>query len=152
MKTWRDRNKAVPAVYLMLEKDGKILLLKRAGSTYMNGFYGLVSGHVERGEAPTEAMVRECEEEVSIKLKPEDVEIVHIMYYVAFEGDHERISFLFKAKEYQGEPQNMEPEMCSELRWESLDSMPENLVPEVKNFFAGIKQNKFYSEPGYKNE
>lgn len=149
MKTWRDRNKAVPAVYLMLEKEGKILLLKRAGSSYMNGYYSLVSGHVERGESPTAAMIRECAEEVGVELKPENLEIIHIMYYVAFEGDHERVSFLFKAKNFQGEPQIMEPDKCSELRWELLDSMPDNLVPELKNFFMGMKQNKFYSEPGY---
>ena len=61
MKT---RNKAVPAVYLILERDNKILIARRANTGYEDGNYQVPAGHVEEAELPTEAVIREAKEEV----------------------------------------------------------------------------------------
>ena len=61
------RNKAVPASYLVLKKDGKILLTRRQGSGYYDGWYGLPAGHVEAGELPTECLIREAKEEIDVE-------------------------------------------------------------------------------------
>lgn len=55
------------AVFAVLEDaEGRILLLERANTGWMDGSYGLPSGHVESGEMPSEAMLREALEEVGV--------------------------------------------------------------------------------------
>jgi len=71
MKT---RNKAIPASYLFLEKDGKILVARRCNTGYQDGKYQIPAGHVEMGELPTEALIRETKEEIGIDLNPADLE------------------------------------------------------------------------------
>ena len=48
----KDRNKAVPAVYLILKEGDKILLGRRVNTGYHDGDYTVPSGHVEAGEFP----------------------------------------------------------------------------------------------------
>ena len=48
-------------------KEGKVLLLKRMNTLKLDpGKYDLCSGHIKEGEAPTQAMYREIEEELGI--------------------------------------------------------------------------------------
>ena len=64
------RNKAVPAVYILLEQGGKVLLGRRCNTGYQDGNYQVPAGHVEEGELPTEAIIRETKEEVNVDLAP----------------------------------------------------------------------------------
>ncbi|MFH0856765.1 MAG: NUDIX hydrolase, partial [bacterium] len=47
----KERFKVIPAVYLFLEEDGKILLLRRFNTGYEDGNYAFVSGHLDGGES-----------------------------------------------------------------------------------------------------
>ncbi|MDR2411991.1 MAG: NUDIX domain-containing protein [Holosporales bacterium] len=69
----------VPAVYLVLENAKGVLLLKRHNTGYRDGFYSLVAGHIEPGESPSEALIREAFEEAGLLLPAEDLELRHIM-------------------------------------------------------------------------
>ena len=60
----RDRNKAVPASYLFLQKGDGILLMRRQNSGYYDGWYTVPAGHVEAGELPVDALLREAKEEI----------------------------------------------------------------------------------------
>ena len=44
------------AVYLLLIRDGQILLLRRYNTGYEDGNYGVIAGHVERDERVTTAL------------------------------------------------------------------------------------------------
>ena len=59
----QQRHSAVPAVYLILKKGDEILLQLRQGSGYFDDWYGVPAGHVEPGELPIAALVREIKEE-----------------------------------------------------------------------------------------
>lgn len=50
----QERNKAVPSSYLILKRDGKILLGRRINTHYYDGWYSVPAGHVEADELPTE--------------------------------------------------------------------------------------------------
>ncbi len=50
------------AVYLMLIKDGKILLGRRKNASWQDGNYGLPSGHLESGESIAGGAIREMRE------------------------------------------------------------------------------------------
>ena len=107
----KTRFKAIPAVFAVIEKDGCILLGKRADTGYMAGKYGLVSGHVDGGEPLKQAMIREIEEEVGLIVKAEDLDFVHISHRVSEEKDGtERMDFFFYIKDWVGEPAIMEKE------------------------------------------
>src|SRR4051812_28584615 len=112
----KERHKAVPAAYLLLKKDGKILLGRRQNTTYYDGWYGSgASGHVEAGELPIDAVLREAKEEIGIDIKPEDVVFAHAMYRVAHDESGERVDYFFITKNWTGEPKIMEPDKCDDL-------------------------------------
>lgn len=55
-----------------LINDGKVLLQKRGKDATINpGGWGSFGGHIEPGETPEVAVVRELMEELQIKIKPE---------------------------------------------------------------------------------
>ncbi len=145
MKT---RNKAVPAVYILLEKDGKILLGRRCNTGYQDGNYQVPAGHVEEGELPTEAIIRETKEEVNVDLVLNDLELVHVGYRPKHDPSGDRVDLFFKAKKWRGEVKNMEPDKCEDLNWFSWDNLPENTVFHVREAFECIKKGIFYHEIG----
>jgi ADP-ribose pyrophosphatase YjhB (NUDIX family) len=86
-----------------------------------------------------EAAVREAKEETRVELAIDDLAFSTVMHRIE---DDERIDFFFKALAWRGEPINVEPEKCDDLRWFDLDHLPENTVPYVRqalrNHLAGI--------------
>ena len=58
----KERNLNVPASYLVLMKDHKVLLLQRANTGYHDGDYSIIAGHVEKDETFTDAVIREARE------------------------------------------------------------------------------------------
>ena len=62
---------------VILIKDGKILLLLRSDkSRWMPGVYGPPGGHIDPGESPKQAAVRETYEESGITVKSADLELL----------------------------------------------------------------------------
>ncbi|HLZ15250.1 MAG TPA: NUDIX domain-containing protein [Candidatus Saccharimonadales bacterium] len=149
MTHWTQRHRVVLAVYLILQKDGQVLLMRRANTGYMDGKYGLPAGHVESGERATAAMVREAKEEVGVRVSARNLQLVHTMHRRAEEGDHERIDLFFAAQTWQGEPRNMEPHKCDELRWCPVVSLPKNTIPVVRQALDCIEESVLYSEAGF---
>ncbi len=85
-----ERNKSVPAVYMILEKDNKILLGRRQNTGYYDGWYGLPAGHIEVKELPMIAGVREAKEELGIDLDIKDLQFVHAEYRTAHDRTGDR--------------------------------------------------------------
>lgn len=50
----------------MVNPDGQVLLMRRAGSGYADDMLGLPAGHVDLGETPTACVVREVREELGV--------------------------------------------------------------------------------------
>ena len=51
--------------------DGRVLLARRSGTTYVNGLWNLPGGQVEGGETLAQAAARETWEEVGVRVAPE---------------------------------------------------------------------------------
>ncbi len=143
-----EKNNAIPASYLFLEKDGKFLVARRCNTGYQDGNYQVPAGHVNKGELPSEALIREAKEEIGIDLVPTDFELVHISYRPKHDATDNRVDFFFRAKKWKGEVKNMEPNKCDDLRWCSLDEMPENVTPHVRDAFECVQKGIFYKELG----
>lgn len=137
----------IPAVYLILKNKDHILLLKRYNTGFEDGKYSLIAGHVEYGETFTIAIIRETIEEAGIIIKAEDIKIVHIMHRK--QPDQIRLDIFFIASKWQNNPQNMEPDKCSEMKWIHLDELPQNIIPFVEVAINNIKEQIPYSEYGW---
>ena len=146
----KERFKIIPAVYLVLKKDRKILLSRRYNTGHEDGNYSLVAGHLEGNESFRQAMVREAKEEASIILDPTDLKVIHITHKgKGINDDGERIDIFLVANKWKGEIKNMEPDKCDDLKWFSMDNLPENIVFYVEHALEQISKNGFYSELGF---
>ena len=67
----------VPVVAAIIEHEGQVLLARNAA--WPDKMYGLITGFLERGEEPSEAVLREVAEETG--LKGELVGLVAEIYY-----------------------------------------------------------------------
>lgn len=141
------RFKLIVAAYLILIEDNKILLQRRQNTGYEDGNYSLPAGHLEENESVTDCLIREIKEETDLDLKPADVELVHTMH--RRENDI-RIDLFFTTKKYQGQPKNTEPEKCDDLSWFSLDNLPKNTIPYIKQAIQSYLKKLPYSESGWK--
>ncbi len=145
--TMKNRFTYIGASYLLLINDNKILLQRRFETGFMDGFYGLPSGHLDGNETVREGCVREIKEEIGIDIKVEDLDIVHVMQRKA--TNDERIDFFMTTKGYSGEIINREPNKCDDLSWFDLDNLPDNVIDYVKLAIENYRDNVIYSDFGY---
>jgi len=148
----KERFKIIPASYLVLMKEGKVLMLRRFNTGYEDGNYSLVAGHIDGQETFRQAMVREAKEEAGIVLNMDDLQVVHVMHRQNTNdeiGNRERMDVFIKAERWSGEPKNLEPSKCDDLSWFILDDLPENTIPCVRQALECIRDDVFYSEFGF---
>ncbi len=140
---YEERAKMNCAVYLVLERDGMVLLQERKNSGFYDGYYGLPSGHWEYGETVVEAMIREAKEETTIDILPEDLK--HVL--TAFNhGTNHYVGTYFFVNKFTGVPKIGEPDKCSDLRFFAYDQLPCNIIPYIKEVLMLIKENKNFAE------
>jgi len=143
-----DRYTYIGSAYLFLIQNDQILLQRRFQTGFMDGYYGVPAGHLDGNETAREGCAREIEEEIGIMIKPEMLEVVHVMHRKT-EKD-ERIDFFMTTKAYTGEIKNKEPHKCDDLRWFKIDALPDNMVDYVRVALEHYRQHILYSEFGYK--
>lgn len=143
-KAPKDGRRMVPATYLIFERDGKVALLRRTGTGYMDGMWMLPAGHVELGEAPTSAGSAEGNEEMGVAIG--SLQCVHVMTRGAHDATGARVDFFFRVLSYVGEPYNRETDKSSALEWFSYDSLPEDLAEFNRIALSNYREGAFYSE------
>ena len=142
-----ERFKLVTAVHLILIEDKKILLQRRYNTGYEDGNYSIVAGHIDGNESVIKAMQREALEEAGIKIKEEDLEIVHVMHRKT--PDRESIDYFLTCKKYDGKIKIMEKDKCDELKFYKLDKLPINVIPYVKKGVENYLNNEPFSIYGW---
>ncbi len=142
----KQRFKLIPAVYLILRNEDKVLLLERQNTGYQDGMRSLVAGHLNGGELATQAMIREAKEEAGITIRPEDLKLAYTTHRLSGDIENERVDLFFECSRWQGEIQNIEPAKCSDLSWFSIQSLPDNLIAHIKIVLTDIEQGKSFSE------
>lgn len=146
----KERHQNIPASYLVLIKDNKVLLQRRFNTGYEDGKYSMVAGHVDKGETFTQCIIRETKEEAGIELKPENIKVAHVMHRNSgTEENNERVDVFFTADRWDGEIENKELNKCDDLSWFDLDNLPDNVIPYIKQAIDCIKSKIFYSEHGW---
>lgn len=143
-----ERFKLSAAVYLILVKNGKVLLLRRFNTGWMNGHYTLVSGHLDGNEPVFDCMIREAKEEAGISILKKDLEPVTTIH--RYSTDREYIDFFFVVKKWKGEIKIMEPNKCDDLSWFPVNDLPNNTLPFVANIVKNYKNLPAFYEVDWK--
>ena len=121
----------MPAAGCGIIKNNKILLQKRSD----NGMWALHGGALELGETFLEALKREVEEELNIKvLNPIFVNIYsgescHFKY--PNEDEVYATSCMYLVQDFEGEIKIDNKEVL-EVKWFSIDNIPENIFKPDK--------------------
>lgn len=139
----KERFKLIASIYLLLKKDEKILLMRRFNTGYEDGNYGLAAGHLDGDETLRAGMVREAKEEIGIDIHEDDLQLVTVMHR---RQEDERVDFFFEVEKWEGEPQNMEPDKCDQVAWFSLNDLPENTIPYIRQAIEAARDSVRYSE------
>ena len=119
---------AVNLVLIRINKleEKEILLQLRQNTGYMDNMYDFAcSGHVEKGESYTKALVREAKEEIGIEIKEEDLVFLAVNHN--YQADH--VQLFFSTRNYVGEPIVCEPDECEGLLWANIENLPQNVIP-----------------------
>jgi mutator protein MutT len=132
------------ASYVIFRRDDQILLMRRANTGYEDGKYSLPSGHIEAGEFPDAAAIREAQEEVGVKIQ--DLRFKQVLY-----SDDNYVCFFFETTKWDGEIRNCEENKCDDLNWFDLNNLPKNIAPEVKTGLENFLQKRYYSNQKIKH-
>lgn len=120
----------VPASYVYLLRQDAVLLLRRAGTGFMDGHWAGAAGHVEYGESAVAAAVREAREELGVEVHPGDLEpwcAMHRRHSPA--AVDQRVDFFFGCRRWGGEPSRQETDKADALGWFALEALPDPVVP-----------------------
>lgn len=143
-----ERFQLLATVNILLIKDNKILLSRRANTGFFDGNYECPSGHIDGGETIRKAAARELLEEVGVSADPSDLKVIHVVH--RYGEKHERIEFYLKAEKWEGEPSIKGRDKCDDVAWFSLDEFPPNMVPKTKDAIDHALKGDLYSEFDWK--
>jgi 8-oxo-dGTP pyrophosphatase MutT (NUDIX family) len=130
----------IPASYLILRRGDEVLLSRRKGTGWRDGYWSLPAGHVEAGESAMAACLREAVEEIGVLVQPHDLVPLCTVHRTGGTGEQldERVDFFFATDVWSGEPTNLEPHKCEELAWFALKDLPSPVVEPVDQVLAGL--------------
>ncbi len=132
--------------HIFLIRDGQVLMLRRFNTGYEDGNYSVVAGHLEGNETLVAAAIREIDEEVGVRVLPENIAVVGVMHR---KSDDERVDFFLATDVWLGEPSNREPEKCDDLGWYAFDALPVNTIPYVRKALENYHQGVWFDEFGW---
>ncbi|MFF8960311.1 NUDIX domain-containing protein [Streptomyces sp. NPDC014894] len=139
----------IVGVHLYLERDGQVLLgLRHPDSSFAGSIHHFLAGHCEQ-EPATGAVVREAWEEAGLRIRPEDLELVHVVHTPDRSGGLPRVQLVFRARAWDGEAVVREPDQCAGWAWWPLDALPEPIVPYTRAAIEGIRAGRVFTELGW---
>ncbi|EKE28902.1 MAG: MutT/nudix family protein [uncultured bacterium (gcode 4)] len=137
MKAWTDY--IWVWVWCLIVNDKNEILLLRRGKKCNNEvwYWGRAGWTVNFMEKAEDALKREVKEEIWV-----DIEIIQSQWYADHFPENEKqhwISLSFIAKITWWEIINLEPNKCDEIRWFSLDNLPELISPNIKDSIDSLR-------------
>lgn len=120
-------------VHVLCERDGRVLLMRRAGTGFFDGQFSLPGGHVEAGESLRHAAQRELREETGLEAELAGLQVIGVVHRLS---DTSRIDFFLRAARFHGEACILEPDKCDRLEWHDAHSLPAHTVAYVRTALA----------------
>lgn len=118
-----------------IEREGKVLLVKRPGNKKRGGLWEFPGGKVENGETLEQALKRELREELGVGTSP-----LGVLERIVYEYPEEEIELILIKAHIQGEPDLRE---VQELIWIPISKIDDlNLCPADKELIDRLKSCK----------
>ena len=140
-------------VHTLVVREGHVLLLRRAGTGYGDGYLQPPGGHVHAGESPTDAALREVREEACIDIARADLLPLCVMPYQAVDSSGapagQGVDFLMRCERFTGEPEIGEPHKADHIGWYPIDALPERAVPFLADAIACWREGRWFHEFGF---
>ena len=126
-------------IWLYKKLDGEVFILaqKRAKTVHNGGFYDAsAGGHVDLGEDPVTAALREAREEIGLHLQPADLE-----FLCAYRAGDKIVNFYLA--DWTGRPDafTLDPEEVESVEWVPLKALDTFCATKIK---PGFRENKFH--------
>ena len=101
-------------VAAFIVREGRILLGQRAPDrAFYPDVWDVFGGHIEPGERPDQALVREVEEELGIT----PTQWTELGVIRDSPPEHELVVYLYRVTAWRGDPVNRQPEEHSLIQW-----------------------------------
>ncbi len=138
------------SVHVIMEDNGKVLLLHRHGTGYLDGNWCLPSGKVEWDEFPLQAAIREVKEEVGVTVVPKFLGVIEIKSPQAYAANipWNKIGFLFYANKWEGQLVNAEPHKHNKMEFFDVNNLPHNCLTATQNGIELYLNKEKYAEIG----
>ncbi|WP_114202418.1 dihydrofolate reductase [Janibacter anophelis] len=139
----RGRVPLVAASYAVMTRERdrgrEVLLQLRRGTGFMDGWWACgAAGHVEDASAPSEALAREVEEELGVRVETA-TPLTTVQRSTLAGRIEQRADFFFHVTGWSGEPTLLEPDKAADLRWWPLADLPEQVVPHERVVLEGLR-------------
>ena len=130
---------------VLILRDGHVLLGKRHNA-HGAGDWAPPGGHLEFGETPQDAAVREVREEVGLKVT--SARLIGVSNTIFTAENKHYVTLFFVAECASGEPALLEPHKCEGWGWYDLSRLPQPLFPPLRTFLAqGVDLPSLCSKP-----
>lgn len=140
----------IASYVIIRNEEGEVAFVLRSNTEWMNNYYGLPSGKVEKDESSSAGAIREALEEIGITVTSEGLR--HTLTVHRHEkGDYGNtwVDVYFEVNTYEGKPYNAEPDKHSDLVWLNPSDLPENVIPSVRAAFGFIAEGRQFAEWGW---
>jgi ADP-ribose pyrophosphatase YjhB (NUDIX family) len=127
---------------IIVKNKDKVLLCKRAPNKSLPNIWSIPSGHIEDGESPGQAAIREFFEETNIEI-PTDIELVGFLNKYRKDGETKKVMVyvFFKETKEQVKPdleKALDGHEHTECRFFTKENLPnekgnEDLMKIIKN-------------------
>jgi ADP-ribose pyrophosphatase YjhB (NUDIX family) len=126
----------VPAVAVILQQNGKILLVKRKFAPRA-GDWSLPAGFIEWGEGPEQTAIREVKEETNLNIAVRDL---YGVYPAKDYPDYEILLLVYRGEILDGELQPGDDAL--EARFFDFATLPENIAFRIHRNILGALKNE----------
>jgi 8-oxo-dGTP diphosphatase len=131
-------------VHTLLLRGQSVLLLRRAGTGYLDGWYALPGGHLQCGEAVLACAKRELQEETGIVVDSRRMRPAAVMPYR--DNGEQGVNFIMRCDEFQGEPRLTEPDRFDAIGWWAWDALPTPVVSYLARALAMSRSGDWFYE------
>lgn len=136
------------ASFVILHREGKMLLMRRANTAWNDGYFELPHGDARNDESGTSAAVRVAREDLGIGIDPQSLEFALVSHGL-YPGGKAYFNTYFRAAQWTGQPVPMHRDRYDAYGWYGMDDLPENLAPEVQLGLELVHSAVRYVEFGF---
>lgn len=136
MKIGKDYIGVGVGAFILNEKN-ELLLHKRAVPAEKD-HWCIPGGRLEMFERLEDAVIREVKEEIDVDIKVE--KLMGVCDHIIEAENAHWVAMSYLCKIINGEPKIMEPDKASEMKWFSLDKLPDKLTITTKKAVGDYKK------------